>query len=94
MKVVQTVKKVTYVTSEHRQYSVVSVLTDESNEMDAHLIEEFSLGDSQHLIDRLRKSLILFQDIIILSFRVSIHLPELLFLPNGESTSQGKPDAR
>lgn len=49
MKIVQTVEEVPYVSSEYREHAIVTVLTDESYEVHAHLIEEFFFRHAEYL---------------------------------------------
>lgn len=49
MKIVQTVEKVPHVPSEYREYAIVTVLTDESYEVHAHLVEELFFRHAEYL---------------------------------------------
>lgn len=49
VKIVQTVEEVPHVTSEYREYAIVTVLTDESYEVHAHLVEELFFRHAEYL---------------------------------------------
>jgi len=49
VEIVEAIKKITHVTSQHGQDTIVAVLTDEIDKVDAHLIHEFTFRDAQQL---------------------------------------------
>lgn len=49
VQVVQAIEKISHVTAENGQHSVVSVLAYEVHEINAHLIHEFHIGDAENL---------------------------------------------
>lgn len=49
MKIVQAVEEVPHVSPEYREYAIVAVLTDESYEVNAHLVEELFFRHAEYL---------------------------------------------
>lgn len=49
VKIIQPVEEVSHVSAQNGKNSIISVLADESNEMDAHLIEELSFRNAENL---------------------------------------------
>lgn len=49
VEIVQAVEEVPHVSSQHREHAIVTVLTDESYEVHAHLIEELLLRHAEYL---------------------------------------------